>query len=46
VNAVAILARENRHRAARSSEKASTAGKVPVNPDSTPTPTTGIMSPA
>ncbi len=45
-SAVAILARENRHRVARSSENASTAGKVPVNPDSTPTPTTGMIRPA
>jgi hypothetical protein len=44
--AVAILAMQNRHRTARSSEKASTAGKVPVNPDSTPTPTTGMIRPA
>jgi putative transposase len=43
---VAVLARENRHRAARSTENASTAGKVPVTPDSTPTPTTGMISPA
>ena len=44
--AVAVLARENRHRAARRTENASTAGKVPVNPDSTPTPTTGMIRPA
>ncbi len=37
--------RENRHSAARSTEKASTAGKIPVNPDSTPTPTTGMIRP-
>lgn len=43
---VVILARENRHRAARSAENASTAGKVPVNPDTTPTPTTGMIRPA
>src|SRR5580698_1307041 len=37
---------ENRHRTASRIEKVSTAGKVPVNSDSTPTPTTGMISPA
>src|ERR1700683_1473416 len=37
---------ENRHRTASRIEKVSTAGKVPVNPDSTPTPTTGMIRPA
>jgi len=34
--AVTVLASEKRHRAARRSENANTAGKVRVNPDSTP----------
>ena len=32
--------------ATAAAENASTAGKVPVNPDSTPTPTTGMIRPA
>ena len=36
----------NRHRAASRIEKISTAGNVPVKPDSTPTPTTGMTRPA
>ena len=44
--AVTVLASEKRHRAARRSENASTARKVRVNPDSTPTPATGTIRPA
>src|ERR1700761_6641723 len=42
----AVRAMENRHRTASRTEKVSTAGKVPVNSDSTPTPTTGMIRPA
>jgi hypothetical protein len=41
-----MLARENMHRAASGIEKASTAGKSPMNPAATPTPTTGMIRPA
>ena len=37
---------ENRPRAASSTEKISTAVNVPVNSESTPMPTTGMISPA
>ena len=41
-----MLAKENRLSTASRSEKASTAGKVQVNPVSTPMPTTGMIMPA
>jgi hypothetical protein len=36
-----MLASENTHKMASRMEKASTARKSPINPDATPTPTTG-----
>lgn len=45
VLARAMLASANRHRAAIRMENASTAAKSPMNPDATPTPTTGMIRP-
>ena len=42
---LAMLARANRHRVASRMENASTAGKSPMNPEATPTPTTGMIRP-
>jgi len=42
----AMRATENRHKTTSRTEKANTAGKVPVKPASTPTPTTGMIRPA
>jgi hypothetical protein len=41
-----MRARENMHRPASRMESASTAGKSPMNPEATPTPTTGMIRPA
>jgi LuxR family transcriptional regulator, maltose regulon positive regulatory protein len=40
-----MLANENTHRMASRMESARTAGKSPMNPEATPTPTTGTISP-
>src|SRR5690349_10443648 len=42
----AMRAMESRHRTASRTEKLTTAGKVPANSDSTPTPITGMIRPA
>ena len=39
------LTRANMHSTASRTDKASTAGKSPMNPEATPTPTTGMMRP-
>jgi hypothetical protein len=41
-----MLARENMLRAASRIDSASTAAKSPMNPEATPTPTTGTIRPA
>lgn len=43
--AAAVLARENRHMAARIIASVNTAQKIPMNTVRTPTPTTGMISP-
>jgi hypothetical protein len=40
-----MLASENTHKRASRMEKASTALKSPMNPEATPTPTTGMIRP-
>jgi len=40
-----MLANENTHKMASRMENASTARKSPMNPEATPTPTTGMIRP-
>jgi hypothetical protein len=40
-----MLANENTHKMASRMENASTARKSPMNPEATPTPTTGTIRP-